>query len=612
MTSKIWLGRELVPLARRLGLPLRVMAALVLLNLLWIGFEGLGVGLLLPIFELLRAGGDLASDKLSGRHWEIIRDVSAHLGIPVSLGLLLGISFGFLLLRQVFNYLNVLIYGITRRTTAEKIRRKAFHGFLRAQIAFQDETKIGEIANELTVELDRALASLFALMRTFGAGIQMLVYIGGLFLLSPAMTALSVSVFAVFGFLARGMMASVKQSGRAISEANAQLTAFVVERLQRARLIRLSGMEKAEGQALAKLSYRQLDQYVHQNLAASRITLLPEPIAIGFGYLALYFGARVFNLGLGELGLFMVVLIRLMPVVKDAIANYNNVVGRWPSVETVDRRLTAIAAMREPKGGDVVFEKLEQAISYDHVSFSYPEGAVPALRDVNVNLPAHRMTALVGPSGAGKSTFVDLLPRLREPSAGRIRFDGISIADFTTESLRAGIAYVPQQPQMFHSTVAEHIRYGKENAADKELREAARLAGALGFIEQLPRGFDTMLGEAGIRLSGGQRQRLDIARALVRRAPILILDEPTSALDADAEADFRNALRQLRVETRLTIVVIAHRLSTIADADQIVVLKNGRVDAVGTHDQLIVGGGWYARAYAQQSDALARESMGAA
>lgn len=598
-------------IARRMGVSRRTMLALIVLNLLWIGCEALSLALLLPIFEILRAGS-VDSNALTGKHWAIIRSVSEFTGVPVTLGALLIISFGFMLFRQALNYLTTWYNSVTWRDAADVIRRRAFGSFLRAVAATQDKTRPGEIANDLTVELDRARSSLFAMVRGFATGVQMLVYIIGLFLLSPILTPLSIVVFGVIAVLARPLLARIKRTGWKISSANAQLNIFIVERLQRARLIRLSGTEKAEAAALAKLSRRQLEAYRQQILAVTHMSLLPEPLAIGFGYLVLFIGAQVLGLRLEKLGLFLIVIIRLMPVVRDGISKYNDIVGKWASVRKVDAVLSALQSAREPKGGDIVFERLERAISYEHVSFNYPEGLVPALKDINVDLPAHCMTALVGPSGAGKSTLVDLLPRLREPSAGNIRFDGVSITDLTIESLRAGIAFVPQQPQMFHSTVAEHIRYGKEDASNEELREAARLAGALTFIEQLPQRFDTLLGEAGIRLSGGQRQRLDIARALIRRGPILILDEPTSALDAGAETDFRNALRQLRAETRLTIIVIAHRLSTIADADRIVVLKSGRVDAVGTHDQLMAVGGWYANAYVLQSDALARESMGAA
>jgi ABC-type multidrug transport system fused ATPase/permease subunit len=416
------------------------------------------------------------------------------------------------------------------------------------------------------------------------------------------MTLLSLGVVCLILFLARGYLSQAKYAGKAVAAANMELTSFIVERLRHARLIRLSGTEKAEAAAFGKLSRKYSDESTKQLLVAARVRLLPEPLLLGFGYIVLLVGGGVFGLSLDRLALFVIVLVRLLPIVRGLGNNYNNIASKWSAVETVAQYLKEVVKAREDKGGGRKFEKLDKQVTYSHVSFAYSDDT-PALDDVTVTLPAHRMTALVGPSGAGKSTFVDLLPRLRHPTQGRILFDGTPIEEFSTNSLRQGIAFVPQQPQIFNITAAEHIRYGKENASDAEVREAARLAGALTFIDALSGGFNTVLGEGGYRLSGGQRQRLDIARALVRRAPILILDEPTSALDPDAEAAFRDALRTLRAETDLTIIVIAHRLSTVADAEQIVVLNNGCVEAVGTHEELLAAGGWYARGYSNQVDA---------
>ena len=602
MSTMIATLRELVAIMRRVGLPLRAVVYLLALSVFSTIAEGAAMLVLLPIFQLLRSGGTENIAKLTGRHWDIMRQVSFETGIPITLGLLLAISFGFILIRQVLGYVNAWYLSDVQRQVTDRVRQRMIRGFLQAQSTIQDQTRIGEIAAVVTTELERALPPLLALVRACGVVFQVLTYIVGLFLLSPWMTILSIVVIGIAATFSRGLLTRIKQIGAKITDANADLTSFVIERLRHARLIRLSGTEKAEIAAVSRLSREHSEHSLKQKLVASRLALIPDPIALGFGYLAIYLGGEVFGLSLERLGLFMVVLIRIMPLVRKAISEHGTTLGKWSSLEAVDSHLKMLAEAREPRGGSRIFAVLDHGIEYDHVSFSYDGSNAPALSNIILTLPAHQMSALIGPSGAGKSTFVDLLPRLRNPSAGRILFDGVPIDDFSTESLRAGIGFVPQQPQIFNITAAEHIRYGKEDADDNEVREAARLAGALDFIEALPKGFDTLLGDGGKQLSGGQRQRLDIARALARCAPILILDEPTSALDAGAEAAFRDALQRLRGETDLTIIVIAHRLSTIVDADKIVVINKGRIEAAGSHDELIRTGGWYAESSRQQAD----------
>jgi subfamily B ATP-binding cassette protein MsbA len=239
---------------------------------------------------------------------------------------------------------------------------------------------------------------------------------------------------------------------------------------------------------------------------------------------------------------------------------------------------------------------ISRGVEYQDVSFKYEEGWV--LKNINLRIQAGEMVAFVGASGGGKTTLVNLLPRFYDVTAGTILIDGVDIRDYRVESLRAMIGIVTQQTILFNETVRDNIAYGKVGQSLEEVVKAAQAAFADGFIRNLPRGYDTVIGEQGVKLSGGERQRISIARALLKNAPILILDEATSSLDSESEIEVQKALEYL-MEGRTTLV-IAHRLSTIRKANRIVVISSGEIVEVGTHEELMEKEGEYKKLYLLQ------------
>jgi subfamily B ATP-binding cassette protein MsbA len=234
-------------------------------------------------------------------------------------------------------------------------------------------------------------------------------------------------------------------------------------------------------------------------------------------------------------------------------------------------------------------EEFRQEIRFDHVSFAYGEEAV--LRDVNLTIPKGKVVAIVGPSGAGKSTLADLLPRFYDVREGAVRIDGTDIRQLRLGDLVSLMGIVPQDTILFNDTVSNNIAFGREDVGPEAIRDAARIAGADAFIEQLPLGYDTPVGDRGALLSGGQRQRIAIARAVLKNPPILILDEATSALDAESERLVQSALDRLMAGR--TVLVIAHRLSTVRHADRIYVVQDGRIVEEGNHEELVANAGLY-------------------
>jgi len=585
-----------------MGLPRRTVFLLLSLHLLGALMELSSLVILMPVFQFIQSSGDLAALAAENRHWRWLIDIYAIVGLLPSLASLLITSLFFLLLRQIVTYLRLLIQAFAKESMIARLRAGAFEQYLHADIAYHDRAESGGLINDLTTDLQRASDYIFGQIMLVGVVCVAIVYVCGLFALSVPMTFTAIFIFGLALFILHTQIIKSEIAGREVVQANQRMSAFLIERLRLARLVRLAGMERAESQHMRLLTTRQRDGLFRLFTLVARVDVIMEPMVIGVAYLLIFVSIEYIGLRIEEIGMFLIIVIRLLPMVKEIARTRQSNRATIAAHKSVTDRMVEMHAAREKGAGSKVFSRLDEEFRFKNVCFTYDKlKDKPALRDITVSFKVGQLTALVGPSGAGKSTLIDLMPRLRRPDTGVIQIGNVNIEEFTLDSLRAGISSAPQTPQIFNVSISEHIRYGKQHATEEEVRRAVELANATKLIEQLPDGYQTVLGESGVRLSGGQLQRIDLARALVRRAPILLLDEPTSNQDADSEALLREALLRIRRETEITIIVIAHRLSTVAIADKIAVLQNGHITAEGTHKTLVKEGGWYANAFRKQS-----------
>ena len=393
---------------------------------------------------------------------------------------------------------------------------------------------------------------------------------------------------------------SLVERMRVVRTKEGAITSVVQESITGIRAVKIFGREEDEMKRFSRESEDSLNASVDSSLIEAKFSTVLGVVG-GLGTaLVIYFGARQVlagTLSVGDLTVFVAYLgLFLSPLW--ALSRQANQIGKsLVSGERIIELLQAEPSVKEAPDA-MPAPNFEGRVTFDDVHFAYEEGAGDVLRDVSFEAEPGSRIALVGVSGAGKTTITSLLARLYDPQRGRVLVDGRDIKDFTLKSLREQVTFVPQDPLLFRSTVADNIAYGRPDASRSEIENAASLAGAEGFIRELTEGYETLLSERGESLSGGQRQRISIARAMLRESPILILDEPQSGLDAEAAAAVEDNWRVL-TEGRTTFV-IAHELRLVRNVDRILVLEDGQVAETGTHEELVSSGGLYARLYELQ------------
>jgi len=508
---------------------------------------------------------------------------------------------GLVLLQAAFNYLRTYCLGRTGEAVVADLRKAVFSHLIGLDVPFFERRKTGELVSRLTADVATVQAAVSqALAQVVNQGITLVGGLVLLFVLEPRLTLVMLAVVppvvlaaAVFGRSLRRVSA-VYQDRLAAASADAEeavsgvrvVKAFGAEDIERERYRR--GIDDTFAAALRRVRLRSL--------------FVPAVLLCAFAGMAvvLWYGGRLALAGQLSSG-DLVAFLLLTMFVAGSLGTFTGLWAQLQEASGASQRVFEILETTADLPEDpspAVLGDVRGSVALEGVSFSYPGRSEEALSRVDLRAEPGTVVAVVGPSGAGKSTLLSLLLRFHDPTDGRITLDGVDLRRLRSADLRRHVGLVPQETLLFSGTVADNLRYARPSAGMDEVVQAARNADAHDFILALPEGYDTPVGERGVKLSGGQRQRIAIARALLKDPRVLLLDEATSSLDGESEAAVQAALQRLMVGR--TTIVVAHRLSTVVNADRIVVLSRGRVVDSGTHDQLIKRVGLYRDLFASQ------------
>ncbi|HEX4959682.1 MAG TPA: ABC transporter ATP-binding protein [Thermoanaerobaculia bacterium] len=514
----------------------------------------------------------------------------------------------FLCLQSASTYLQVRLFTRFRCAVMFDLRRELFEHMERLPIRYFEEQRSGQIMSRLTADVNRVRGLMASnIISSLKEGLTLAFGVAVLFWLHWKLALLSVATLPFYVFWLLHWNPKVRTLSREVQQGYAEVAGDVVESISGIHVIKSFLAEQAELVRMLASLRRLLDTEFRSDLVETLLAVGSGLISSLGKVVVIWISCWEIMEGRLTLGTFLAFTAYLRYLFDPS----RNLVGLNSSVQqslaALDRIYQLLDEKAEPKGGAVADRMIRSRgqIEFRNVSFSYRGGEAEEISDVSFTVDAGKSVGLVGPSGSGKTTLLKLLLRFYEPDAGAIYLDGFDIRDLPLEWVRGQVSSVFQEPFLFSGDVLSNVRVANPDAPFEEVVECCRRAGAHDFIEALPQGYETRVGERGVSLSGGQVQRLAIARAFLKGAPILIMDEATSSLDSTTERAFRESLtRQLR---NITTIIVAHRLNTVRNAEQIVVLDQGRVVEVGRHDELLCLKGCYHRLYEDYS-AEAEES----
>jgi subfamily B ATP-binding cassette protein MsbA len=495
------------------------------------------------------------------------------------------------------SYLEKYVTTSVGQWVMHDLRRTLYHHIHRLSLAEHDEKRTGDLIGRVTSDIEAIQAFITtALLGILTSVLTLLGIIGVMFYLNWRFTLISLSIAPVLFLVVYFFTRRIKKASRDVRKKESELVSIVEEVFSSIRVVKAFAREDYEERRFERQSLENVEMALLARSIKTKLAPIVEIIVATGTCLVLGYGARLVLAGqltAGALVVFLLYLGKMYKPMRDLSKMTDTVSKAAVGFERIREVLETESGMRDLPGARRA-ARFKGKIEFDKVSFGYNQDQL-ILKDMSFEIEPGQVAAFVGPTGGGKTTIISLVARFYDPLSGEVKIDGTNIRNYTMKSLRQQISFVLQETLLFHAPVWQNIAYGRPEANRAEIIHAAKLANAHEFIEEMPEGYDTMVGERGVTLSGGQRQRIAIARAVIRNTPILVLDEPTSGLDAASEQAVFEALDRLMKGK--TSIVIAHHLATIRRAQIIFVVKDNTLVERGTHDELLAAGGLYSELY---------------